>query len=106
MFGKTGTTDHDKTAALIVGTTSIVVAGYLVNPDWADHNDRMDHGTVNPAVWDTVADFMKGKPKVNFPKPDDTKIGQGDQRSGPGLWVVKADGSDARALIQSMAGMI
>jgi len=83
VFGKTGTTDHDKTAALIVGTTSIVVAGYLVNPDWADHNDRMSHAIVNPAVWSTVADVMKGKPRENFKKPDDKKIGQGDQRSIP-----------------------
>src|SRR5690242_20071918 len=30
VFGKTGTTDHDKTAALIAGTTSLVVAGYMV----------------------------------------------------------------------------
>ena len=36
VFGKTGTTDDDKTAALVVGTQSLVVAGYLVNPDWAE----------------------------------------------------------------------
>jgi membrane peptidoglycan carboxypeptidase len=45
VYGKTGTTDHDKTAALIVGTTSLVVAGYLVNPDYADHPDRMQHAS-------------------------------------------------------------
>jgi membrane peptidoglycan carboxypeptidase len=83
VFGKTGTTDFDKTAALIVGTTSIVVAGYLVNPDWADHNDHMDHHIVNPAVQYTVADFMKGKPSEQFKKPDNKKIVFGDQRTIP-----------------------
>jgi hypothetical protein len=29
----------------------------------------MDHGTVNPAVWNTVGDYMKDKPSVQFPKP-------------------------------------
>jgi membrane peptidoglycan carboxypeptidase len=83
VFGKTGTTDHDKTAALIAGTTSLVVAGYLVNPDYQDHSDRMSHGIVNPAVWNTLGDFMKGKPKVQFKTPGDDKIATGDQRSIP-----------------------
>jgi membrane peptidoglycan carboxypeptidase len=96
VFGKTGTTDADKTAALIVGTTSMVVAGYLVNPDWADHNDHMDHGIVNPAVWNTMADFMKGKPSTQFAKPDDKKIGQGDQRNIPDVTCKSIDDAKSR----------
>ncbi|MFI5934418.1 transglycosylase domain-containing protein [Actinoplanes sp. NPDC051494] len=69
VFGKTGTTDADKTAALVVGTRSTVVAGYLVNPDWSNHTDKMDHDIVNPAVYRTVADFMEGKPSEEFKKP-------------------------------------
>ncbi|UQU62059.1 penicillin-binding protein [Couchioplanes caeruleus] len=69
IFGKTGTTDADKTAALVVGTQSLVVAGYLVNPDWAGHYDRMQHGIVNPAVYRTMADYMDGKPQEEFKKP-------------------------------------
>jgi membrane peptidoglycan carboxypeptidase len=83
VFGKTGTTDHDKTAALIAGTTSLVVAGYLVNPDYQDHSDRMSHHVVNPAVWNTLADFMDGKPKIQFKRPDNEKIAYGDQRRIP-----------------------
>ncbi|GGL03606.1 transglycosylase domain-containing protein [Mangrovihabitans endophyticus] len=83
VFGKTGTTDADKTAALIVGTTSLVYAGYLVNPDYADHPYRMSHQIVNPAVYHAMADFMKGKPKKEFKKPGDKKVGQGEQRSIP-----------------------
>ena len=69
VFGKTGTTDGSKTAALILGTTSIVVAGYLADTDWPGTNQHMDHGTVNPAVWNTVADYMRDKPSVQFPRP-------------------------------------
>jgi membrane peptidoglycan carboxypeptidase len=69
IFGKTGTTDNDKTAALVVGTQHLVIAGYLVNPDWAGHRDRMSHGIVNPAVWSAMADYMNGKPQEEFPTP-------------------------------------
>ena len=48
VFGKTGTTDSDKTAALIAGTTSLVVAGYMVNPDYQNHSDHMSHHDGEP----------------------------------------------------------
>jgi membrane peptidoglycan carboxypeptidase len=83
VFGKTGTTDHDKTASLIAGTTSLVVAGYLVNPDYQNHRDHMRHTQVNPAVYRTLADYMKGKPKVQFKRPNSRKIAYGDQRTIP-----------------------
>jgi membrane peptidoglycan carboxypeptidase len=69
VFGKTGTTDSSKTAALILGTTEIVVAGYLADTDWPGTTQHMDHGTVNPAVWNTVADYMRDKPSVQFTAP-------------------------------------
>ena len=69
VFGKTGTTDGDKTAALVAGTRSLVVAGYLANPDWAAHTDRMSHGIVNPAVSETLADYMRDRPVEEFPAP-------------------------------------
>ena len=83
VFGKTGTTDNDRTAALIAGTTSLVVAGYLVNPDYQNHPDHLRHPQVNPAVYNTLADYMKGKPKVQFKRPDNRKMAYGDQRSIP-----------------------
>ncbi|MCM4083860.1 transglycosylase domain-containing protein [Paractinoplanes hotanensis] len=81
VFGKTGTTDDDKTAALIAGTTSLVVAGYLVNPDYQNHRDRLRHHQVNPAVYRTLADYMKGKRKVEFKKPADKTLAHGDRTS-------------------------
>jgi membrane carboxypeptidase/penicillin-binding protein len=83
IFGKTGTTDSEKTASLIIGTTSIVVAGYLVNPDYQDHPYAMSHDIVNPAVMTTVRDIMKGKDKDQFKRPSGDKIAQGEQRSIP-----------------------
>jgi membrane peptidoglycan carboxypeptidase len=83
VFGKTGTTDGEKTASLVAGTTSLVVAGYLVNPDYQNHPGRMSHDVVNPAVYYTLGDYMKGKPKVQFKEAENRKIAIGDQRSIP-----------------------
>ncbi|WP_045744102.1 transglycosylase domain-containing protein [Actinoplanes rectilineatus] len=82
VFGKSGTTDGDKTASLIVGTTKIVVAGYMVNPDYPDHKDHMSHPIINPTVQYTVANYMKGKDKQQFKKPS-SKIANGEQKSIP-----------------------
>ncbi|MFG1610936.1 transglycosylase domain-containing protein [Actinoplanes sp. NPDC049265] len=83
IFGKTGTTDNDRTASLIIGTTTMVVAGYLVNPDYQNHPYKMDHDIVNPAVEKTLRDIMKGKPNAQFKKPKSTKLSLGEQRSIP-----------------------
>ncbi len=95
IFGKTGTTDDDRTASLIVGTTSMVVAGYLVNPDHQNHPYRMDHDVVNPAVEYTLRDIMKGEPKVRFKKPGNSRIALGDQRTIPEVSCV--DVAEARS---------
>nr|ACR33060.1 penicillin binding protein [Actinoplanes garbadinensis] len=83
VFGKTGTTDRDRTASLIAGTTALVVAGYLVNPDYQNHRDRLDHDQVNPAVYRTLADYMEGRPRESFKRPSSGRIAFGDQRSIP-----------------------
>ncbi|BCY15361.1 transglycosylase domain-containing protein [Actinoplanes sp. L3-i22] len=83
VFGKTGTTDDSKTASLIIGTTSLVVAGYMANPDWQNHHDQMSHPIINAAVQYTLKDYMKGKPKVQFKTPGNDKISTGDLRSIP-----------------------
>ncbi|AGZ46588.1 transglycosylase domain-containing protein [Actinoplanes friuliensis] len=96
IYGKSGTTDNDKTAALIVGSSSLTIAGYLVNPDYQDHKDRMSHDIVNPAVWDTMDDFLKGKPRVQFKKPGSSKISIGDQRSIPDVTCATLAGAKSR----------
>jgi membrane peptidoglycan carboxypeptidase len=96
VFGKTGTTDSEKTAALILGTTSIVVAGYLADTDWPQTTQHMSHTTVNPAVWNTVADYMDGKPGEQFKKPGDNKIATGDLRSIPDVTCASVGDATAR----------
>jgi PASTA domain len=70
-----------------------------VNPDYADHPDRMQHAIVNPAVWQTMADYMRGKPKEQFKKPDNNKMAFGDQRSIPDVTCDSI--GDARSRLQS-----
>jgi hypothetical protein len=53
----------------VVGARSMVVAGYLVNPDWAAHSDNMSHDVVNPVVYRTLADYLRDKEPVEFKKP-------------------------------------
>jgi membrane peptidoglycan carboxypeptidase len=96
IFGKTGTTDQDKTASLIIGTHSMVVAGYLVNPDHQNHPYKMRHDVVNPAVEKTLRDIMKGKKKVQFKEPKGTKIALGEQREIPGVECVSVDEAKSR----------
>ena len=96
IYGKSGTTDNSKTASLIIGSTSLAVAGYMVNPDYQDHSDQMDHDIVNPAVWNTMDDYLKGKPRVQFKKPSTTKISLGDQRSIPDVTCATVAGARSR----------
>jgi membrane peptidoglycan carboxypeptidase len=76
VAGKTGTTDSNRTASLVVTTTSLAVAGIMADPDFPETPESMDHNKINPAVYETLADAMKGKPKVDFPAPSrDTAYG-------------------------------
>jgi hypothetical protein len=73
----------------------MVVAGYLVNPDYQDHPYRMSHSLVNPAVWETMHDIMKGKPKEQFKKPSGDRI-EGEQRSIPDVACVSVAEATSR----------
>ena len=81
VAGKTGTTDNDRTASLVTTTTTLSVAGILADPDWPETTDAMDHDIVNPAVYETLADAMRGKPKQDFPKPGPALVYGGE--AGP-----------------------
>ncbi|WP_326563072.1 penicillin-binding protein [Micromonospora sp. NBC_01796] len=84
VAGKSGTTDSDRTASLVVMTKQLSVAGILADPDWPETTEKMDHDKVNPAVYETLRDAMKGKPSVQFTPPSG-KLVQGDQRSIPNV---------------------
>jgi membrane peptidoglycan carboxypeptidase len=82
VAGKTGTTDGEKTASLVVSTKQLTVGGILADPDWAETTYNMEHGIVNPAVYETLRDAMKGVKGIDFTPPSG-KIVLGDQRRIP-----------------------
>jgi membrane peptidoglycan carboxypeptidase len=91
VAGKTGTTDGNQTAALIVTTRQLAVAGVVADPDWAFTNQlvrnlggRDPHaGVVNPAVYRTLHDAMVGKPALGFPAPPATVAFGPSGKPGP-----------------------
>ncbi|SCG52179.1 penicillin-binding protein [Micromonospora inositola] len=85
VAGKSGTTDSDKTSALVAMTKQYAVAGIMADPDWPQTNQKMGHDVpngINPAVYETLRDAMKGKDRKEFTPPSG-KIIEGDQRSIP-----------------------
>ncbi|SCE84084.1 penicillin-binding protein [Micromonospora chokoriensis] len=98
VAGKSGTTDSEKTAALVAMTKQYSVAGIMADPDWPQTNVKMKHAEkdgINPPVWETLRDAMKGKPKINF-EPPGQKISEGDQRSIPDVKCVSVDQAKSR----------
>lgn len=70
VAGKTGTTDGDKTAALVAMTRQVAVAGIEADPDSpSEPPGKMSHAVVNTAVLRTLHDAMVGKPAINFTPP-------------------------------------
>ncbi|WCN81298.1 penicillin-binding protein [Micromonospora sp. LH3U1] len=98
VAGKSGTTDSEKTAALVAMTKQYAVAGIMADPDWPQTNVKMKHKEkdgINPPVYETLRDAMKGKPRVNF-EPPGQKISEGDQRSIPDVKCQPVDTAKSR----------
>ncbi|MBX6356053.1 MAG: penicillin-binding protein [Micromonosporaceae bacterium] len=105
VFGKSGTTDSNRTAAFVAGTKQVVVGGILADPDWAQTTQlrqnvggRDIHGqVVNKAVYETLADAVRDLPAEEFAPPPE-KLAFGDQRSIPDVTCKPVD--DARARLR------
>ncbi|WP_328369296.1 transglycosylase domain-containing protein [Micromonospora zamorensis] len=98
VAGKSGTTDSEKTAALVAMTKQYAVAGIMADPDWPQTNVKMKHGEkdgINPPVWETLRDAMKGKKAIQF-EPPGQKISEGDQRSIPSVSCIPLDQAKSR----------
>ncbi|MFC4019714.1 penicillin-binding protein [Micromonospora sp. GCM10011542] len=98
VAGKSGTTDSEKTAALVAMTRQYAVAGIMADPDWPQTNVKMKHneaGGINQPVWDTLHDAMVGKPGIQF-EPPGKKISEGDQRSIPDVKCQTVDAAKSR----------
>ncbi|MGW4467127.1 penicillin-binding protein [Micromonospora sp. NPDC004704] len=79
MAGKTGTTDDRRTASVVETTTSLTVAGILADPDLPGGTTGMPREVVSPAVSQTLADAMEGRPEREFPKATATLMGLPEQ---------------------------
>ncbi|RLP90882.1 PASTA domain-containing protein [Micromonospora sp. BL4] len=98
VAGKSGTTDSEKTAALVAMTKQYSVAGIMADPDWPQTNVEMKHGEkdgINPPVYETLRDAMKKKPRIQFETPGQ-KISEGDQRSIPNVKCASVDSAKSR----------
>ncbi|MEU7612822.1 transglycosylase domain-containing protein [Micromonospora sp. NPDC049204] len=98
VAGKSGTTDSEKTAALVAMTKQYAVAGIMADPDWPQTNVRMLHkekNGINPPVYETLRDAMIGKDRIQF-EPPGQKISEGDQKSIPGVSCISVDQAKSR----------
>ena len=107
VFGKTGTTDNDKTAALIVGTKQLAVAGYPGRPGLGrDHQDRMAHDIVNPAVYETLRGRHEGQAARSSSRdPAAARSPYGDQRSIPDVKCATGRRRDVPARKRRLRGL-
>jgi membrane peptidoglycan carboxypeptidase len=85
VMGKSGTSEEERSALLVISTKQIAVAGILADPDWAETNQRMDHDFVNPAVIKTVRDAMAGVAGKNWARPTDSDLIRGQEVDVPGV---------------------
>jgi len=99
IAGKTGTTDNDRTAALIAMTKQLAIAGITADPDNSDTHGY-SHNQVNYAVQHTLADGMAGKNPVAFTKESD-HLAYGQRQGIPN---VKCQPPDAAAAAVKGAG--
>jgi membrane peptidoglycan carboxypeptidase len=67
IFGKTGTTDDERSATLTISTKQLSVSGFYTDPDYPRTHEKFKHeGGVNPVVQGTLRDAMAGKPAIGF----------------------------------------
>jgi membrane peptidoglycan carboxypeptidase len=93
IAGKTGTTDSDRTAALIAMTKQMAIAGIVADPDNPDTHGY-SHNQVNYAVQHTLADAMVGKDPVPFTKESD-RLAYGQRQGIPNVKCQAPDAAQA-----------
>jgi membrane peptidoglycan carboxypeptidase len=81
VIGKTGTTDDDRTAALIASTKQLALVGIIADPDNSTARNY-SHAQVNYIVEHTLHDASVGKPTQQFGKPTQ-HMAYGDQVNVP-----------------------
>jgi membrane peptidoglycan carboxypeptidase len=96
VLGKSGTSEEERSALLVVSTKQIAVAGILADPDWAETTQQMDHNFVNPAVINTLRDAMAGVEGSNWPRPTDNDLIRGQEVDIPGVECLTVEAATER----------
>jgi membrane peptidoglycan carboxypeptidase len=100
IIGKTGTSDGNRTASLVLSTRQLTVAGIMADPDWAETDKEMVGVGVNhDAVAETLRDAMKGVEAKDWPRPDSNKLVWGDQVGVPDVRCRPVE--EARSILQN-----
>jgi membrane peptidoglycan carboxypeptidase len=75
VFGKTGTSDRNWTANMVVAARQLAIAATVANPDYAQTPHGDFAATVaNRAVRDTMAAALAGKEPIQFNRPPNNLI--------------------------------
>jgi membrane peptidoglycan carboxypeptidase len=98
LFGKTGTSDNNWTANLVISTKQLTIAGTMADPDHAEASHQMDPHMTNLVVARTMRDAMKGRPSIQFATPPNT-LAFGKRAFVPN--VICRTVNEARARLQS-----
>jgi membrane peptidoglycan carboxypeptidase len=86
VMGKTGTSDDNWTANLILSTKQLTIAGVLANPDYAETPQGFDAADkVDAAVAFTMQTAMKGQKKLQFTTPTNQALLYGTKVSIPSV---------------------
>ena len=95
VAGKTGTTDGNATATLVVTAKRLAMAGILADPDWADTGDYMSDDVVNATVAEAMRNSLQGVPNENFTPPSGSLV-NGVQDRIPDVSCMSIDDAKAR----------
>ncbi len=87
VIGKTGTSDENWTANLVVSTKQLTMAGVLANPDHAEtpHDYSSSAYVVDKATAYAMRDSMKGAKRIDFTKPTNQAIIYGKRVGVPAV---------------------
>jgi membrane peptidoglycan carboxypeptidase len=95
IAGKTGTSDNNWTANLVLTTKQLTIAGTMADPDHAQASHPMSAFKVNTAVTYTMKAAMKGLPSKNFTPPS-SKMTTGKRVAIPSVRCQSIDAATSR----------
>jgi membrane peptidoglycan carboxypeptidase len=99
VWGKTGTSDGERTYSFVLSTKQLTIAGQMADPDYAETTERMSSNLVRPAVTYSLRDAMAGKESQDWARPGDMELVYGPRSNIPDVECLPLD--EALALVDS-----